>query len=95
MGTGTGGSLVITGATNAATATADAEAWAIMGQVDLRKVTPDAGIGIKGITALLDKYTSTTVYTPGNYTATFVGSNNNVDGSATVVKQLPITIKIP
>jgi len=94
-GVGTAGSLVITGAATAAAATANAEAWAIMGPIDLRKVTPDAGIGIKEITAVLNKYVPTTVYPAGMYTPTFVASNSTVEGTSTVVKQLPITITNP
>jgi len=92
-GVGTAGSLVITGAATAATATDPVESWAIVGPVDLRKVTPDAGIGIKEITAQLTNYTSLPVYTTaGTYKATFVASNNTVSGSSVVVKELPITI---
>jgi hypothetical protein len=94
-GVGTAGSLVITGAATATTATAAAEAWAILGPVDLRKVTPDAGLGIKEITALLKTYTSAVVYPVGTYKATFVGSNNTVDGRSVIVKELPITITSP
>ena len=94
-GIGAAGSLVITGASTVATATAPAEAWAIMGPVDLRKVTPDAGVGIKEISALVKNYTATVSYPVGNYTATFVASNNTVDGRSVAVKQLPITIVNP
>jgi hypothetical protein len=94
-GVGTAGSLVITGAATVPAATAAAESWAIMGPVDLRKVTPDAGLGIKEITALVKTYTSTVVYPVGTYKATFVASNNTVDGTSVVVKQLPITITNP
>lgn len=94
-GVGTAGSLVITGATTAATATAAAEAWAIVGPVDLRKVSPDAGIGIKEISARLLTYAGTVTYPAGNYKPTFVASNNTVDGTSAVVKQLPIVITTP
>lgn len=95
-GAGTGGSLTITGGTTVANSTADAEAWAILGPVDLRKVTPDAGVGIKVVTAVLSNFSSIGAYTvPGSYTATFVGSNNSVNGSTTALRQLPITIKTP
>lgn len=93
-GAGTGGSLTITGGTTAANSTADAESWAILGPVDLRKVTPDAGVGIKVVTALLGNYSSSGAYSlPGEYKATFVGSNNSVNDNSTLVKQVPITIK--
>jgi hypothetical protein len=94
-GVGTAGSLVITGAATVAAATVPAEAWAIMGPVDLRKVTPDAGVAIKEIFTLLATYTPLTVYTPKDYKVTFVASNNTIDGSSIVVKQLPITITNP
>ncbi len=94
-GVGSAGSLVITGATTAATATAPAEAWAIVGPVDLRKVSPDAGVGIKEITAKMQRYTASAVYPPGSYSPTFVASNNTVDGTWEVVKSLPITITAP
>jgi hypothetical protein len=94
-GVGAAGSLVITGASTVAAATAPAEAWAIMGPVDLRKVTPDAGVGIKEISALVKSYAATVSYPAGNYTATFVASNNTVDGRSVAVKQLPITIVNP
>lgn len=94
-GVGTAGSLVITGAATAATATASAEAWAIVGPVDLRKVSPDAGIGIKEITSKLINYTATTVYPAGNYKPTFVATNNTVDGTGAVVKEIPVAITNP
>ena len=94
-GVGTAGSLVITGAATATAATAPAESWAIMGPIDLRKVTPDAGVPIKEISALLATYTPLTLYTAKDYKVTFVASNNTVDGRSTVVKQLPITITNP
>lgn len=85
-------SLVITGATTAATATASAEAWAIMGPVDLTRVTPDAGVNIKSITAKLASY-QYSYGTAGNYNAVFVGVNATPDASSTVVKNVPITVK--
>jgi len=94
-GVGTAGSLVVTGATTAATATASAEAWAIAGPVDLRKVTPDAGISVKEITAKVSDYVLLPVYPAGNYTPTFVASNNTINGTSVIVKQLPITITNP
>lgn len=94
-GIGAAGSLVITGASTVAAATAPAEAWAIMGPVDLRKVTPDAGIGIKEISALVKSYAATVSYPVGNYMATFVAANNTVDGRSVAVKQLPINIVNP
>ncbi|MVN20465.1 DUF5017 domain-containing protein [Mucilaginibacter arboris] len=86
-------SLVITGATTAATATAPAEAWAVMGPIDLTRVTPDAGVGIKSISARLASY-SYNYTTAGSYNAVFVASNNTNDGSNMLVKKIPLTIKL-
>lgn len=94
-GIGTAGSLVVTGATTALTATAPAESWAIMGAVDLRKVTPDGGLAVKDINTLLKTYKPIVSYPAGAYNVTFVASNNTVDGMSVVVRQLPITITNP
>lgn len=85
-------SLVITGATTAVTATAGAEAWAIMGPVDLTRVTPDVGVSIKSITARLASY-QYNYTTAGTYNAIFVGANSTPDASSSVVKNLSITVK--
>jgi hypothetical protein len=84
-----GTSLVITGSTTAATA--PAEAWAIMGPIDLTRVTPDAGVAIKAMSAALATY-QYNYLTAGTYNATFVASDNTVDGSSAVVKKIPLTI---
>lgn len=87
-----GTSLVITGATTAAAATANAEAWTIMGPVDLTKVTPDAGVAIKSITLPLPNYTY--VYNKaGNYKATFIAGNASRDKEADRVSALDLTIE--
>lgn len=82
-------SLVIAGATTAATTTA--EAWAIMGPIDLTKVTPDAGVPIKSISATLLGYPYNYV-TVGKYNAVFVASNNTSGGTSSVAKTIPVTI---
>ncbi|PTQ93965.1 uncharacterized protein DUF5017 [Mucilaginibacter yixingensis] len=85
-----GTSLVITGATTAATASA--EAWAISGPVDLTKVTPDAGVAIKSEIATLGSYTYS--YTQaGSYNAVFVATNATADDSKTTVQQVAVTVK--
>lgn len=94
-GIGAAGTLVITGATTAPTATSGAEAWAIMGPVDLRKVSPDAGLAIKDVNKLLKSYSVAPTYTEGKYKVTFVASNNTVKGTSEVVRQLPIAITKP
>jgi hypothetical protein len=86
-----GTSLVITGATTAALATQSAEAWAIMGPIDLTKVTPDAGVAIKAISAALPSY-SYMYTTAGNYTAVFVASNSTDAGTNTVIRKVPLII---
>jgi hypothetical protein len=86
-----GTSLVITGAATAALATAPVEAWAIIGPIDLTKVTPDAGLGIKDISAALSSYSY--IYTAaGNYNAVFVASNNTTSGTNATVTKIALTI---
>lgn len=86
-----GTSLVITGATTAAAATAPAEAWAIMGPIDLNRVTPDAGVSLKAIAATLASYQY--IYTQaGSYNAVFVASNTTVNGAKSAVKTVLLTI---
>lgn len=84
-------SLVITGSTTAGTA--PAEAWAIMGPIDLTRVTPDMGVGIKAIAATLASYSYNYV-AAGSYTAVFVASNNTNGGTNTVVKKIPLIINL-
>jgi len=84
-------SLVITGAATAVTATANAEAWAIMGPIDLTRVTPDIGVNIKSITAALATY-QYNYAKAGTYNAVFVGGNYTPTASSTVVKKATITI---
>jgi hypothetical protein len=84
-------SLVITGATTAPLATAGAEAWAIMGPIDLTRVTPDAGINLKIISSRLSSY-QYNYATAGSFNSVFVASNNTVDASSAIVKTLPVTI---
>ena len=84
-------SLVISGATTAALATAPVESWAMTGPIDLTRVTPDAGLGIKTISATLNtyKYKYTTI---GSYTPAFAVSNNTIDGTTSVVRKVGITV---
>jgi Domain of unknown function (DUF5017) len=88
-----GTSLVITGATTADQATANAEAWAIMGPVDLKKVTPDWGVAIKNIGENMNKFPYAYKYTsPGSYDVTFVASNANRDKQDSIVKNIRLTV---
>lgn len=84
--------MVIAGATAAAAATAPAEAWAITGPVNLKNVTPDAGIIVQTMANITPSFPYT--YTsPGNYNAVFVGSNANRDQQQSVEKSLPISVQ--
>ncbi|EHQ29330.1 DUF5017 domain-containing protein [Mucilaginibacter paludis] len=84
-------SLVITGATTAAAATAGAEVWAVMGPVDLTRVTPDVGLSIKAISARLSSY-QYNYAAAGTYNAVFVASNTTPDASNSIVKKNTITV---
>jgi hypothetical protein len=86
-----GTSLVITGATTAATATNPSESWVIMGPVDLNRVAPDIGVSLKDQTTLVTSYPY--VYkTAGTYNVTFRAANNNVYGLQEVIKQVQLTV---
>ncbi|SEW35317.1 DUF5017 domain-containing protein [Chitinophaga arvensicola] len=88
-----GTSLVITGAAAADQATQNAEAWAIMGPLDLKKVTPDWGIPIKNIGENMSKFPYKYIYTsPGAYDATFLASNANRDRQDSIVKNIRLNV---
>jgi hypothetical protein len=87
-----GTSLVITGAATAALATADSEAWTVMGPVDLTKVTPDVGVAIKGITLPLPSYTYQYAK-PGNYKATFIAGNATRDNVVSSISALDVMVQ--
>lgn len=87
-------SLVITGATSAGAATAPAEAWVITGPIDLKKVTPDAGVAVKTVsqTAADLKY----IYkygTAGTYQAVFSGGQVSAGESNYTTKSFSITVQ--
>lgn len=85
-------SMVITGASTATAATAPAEAWVITGPVDLKKVTPDAGVVMK----TMSEAKPSAVYTyatRGTFDAVFVARQVNVDKAAEGTSQLSITVK--
>jgi hypothetical protein len=84
--------MAIAGATTAAAATAPAEAWAITGPVNLKKVTPDAGITVQTMANMTGSFTYTYAI-PGNYQAVFVGSNANVDQQKSVERPLTINVQ--
>ena len=86
-----GSSLVITGATTAALATAPAEAWTFCGSVVLNKVSNDIGTPIKETSMRLEEYPF--IYQePGKYHVTFVAGNKSMYGQEEVVKELEIVV---
>ena len=80
--------------TDATGLTADAEAWAILGPINLKKVTPDNGVVIKGLSQNINdlkygyKYPSNGVFNP-----TFVGAKTNSSEQNYANKQLTLTIQ--
>ena len=87
-------SLVITGATSAGAATAGAEAWVIMGPLDLKKATPDAGIPVKNTSQKASDLKYNYVYTAtGEYHAVFSGGKIIVDESQKSTKYFKIIVK--
>ncbi|MES2276059.1 MAG: DUF5017 domain-containing protein [Bacteroidota bacterium] len=79
--------LINGGAVNSA----DNEDWVVSSGVNLKTITPDFGVSIKDFTSLLPAYTYK-YNTAGTYTATFLGSTNNVYGEKEVVKTVSLTI---
>lgn len=84
--------LVIAGAASAAAATDPAEAWAITGPVDLRKVTPDAGTVVKTLANAVPSF-GYTYAKAGTYNAVFVAGNANADGQRSGVRTLTINVR--
>ena len=85
-------SMVIAGATSVATATNQTEAWAITGPINLKKVTPDAGIVLQNMAEYVPSFKYTYAKT-GNYEAVFVASNANADQANKIEKKIAITIR--
>ncbi|MBN8838513.1 MAG: DUF5017 domain-containing protein [Sphingobacteriia bacterium] len=84
-------SSLIIDSTNAAS-TINSESWAIMGSIDLTKVSPDMGVSVKGISSLPAAYQY--LYTAkGNYTAAFLATNNTQFSTDSVVRTIPIVIR--
>ncbi len=83
-------SLTVTGAT--ATASEDAEAWVMSGPVQLREVTPDVGIFVKGMDIKTEDFSY--IYTsPGTYSATFVGASTNIYGSKEIIRTVNVNVQ--
>lgn len=83
--------FVITGSTNAATAT-EAEAWCISGPIDLTHVTPDVGKLVKNMSASMTDY-EYQFNTAGEYKVSFVGKASNIYGAEEVVKELDVVVQ--
>ncbi len=67
------------------------EDWAISKPFDLSKISPDYSVAVKNTSQLIDKYTY--IFTkPGTYKVTFVASNISKTESASVIKELTLTI---
>jgi hypothetical protein len=87
-------SLVITGADSAPFATAVAEGWAIIGPVDLKKVTPDVGAVVKTASQSIDDLHFSYRYTtPGTYEATFYGGRVSLNEYEQEAKTITITVQ--
>lgn len=86
-------SLVITGADSAPWATGAAEGWAIIGPINLKKVTPDKGTPIKTVSQnMADLNFSHQYTTRGTYQATFYGGRVSIDENEQQAKTITITV---
>lgn len=86
-------SLVITGADSAPWATNTAEAWAIIGPVDLKKVSPDLGTAVKSVSQnIADAQFSYRYMTAGTYEATFQGGRVSIRENDQDIKRITITV---
>ena len=87
-------SMVITGATSVGAAGAPAEAWLFIGPINLRKVTPDAGLVIKnGGQNMADLNFYTFYNTPGNYKATFVGGRVSIEETSLTPHNIELSVQ--
>lgn len=66
--------------------------WVITKQFNPNGVKPDKGQAIKNISQNLKQYV-TTYSKPGTYKVVFVATNGNVESTASVTKELQLTIK--
>jgi hypothetical protein len=67
------------------------EDWLITHPINLTKVNPDQGLPLKTYSEKLESF-EYTYSKPGNYTITFIGSNETIYGQETVIKEYDITI---
>jgi len=90
----TSSSLVITGAASAGAATTAAEAWVILGPLNLKKVTPDAGMPVKNTSQKAGDLKYNYMYTAiGEYHAVFAGGKISVDESEYNTTSFQIIVK--
>ncbi|HSC51992.1 MAG TPA: DUF5017 domain-containing protein [Phnomibacter sp.] len=87
-----GTSLVITGASTAAAATSNVEAWTFMGSLDLNSVAPDFGVPLKDISAAPLPYQYAYPST-GKYDAVFAATNFTAYTSDTITRKIPVSIR--
>jgi len=74
--------------------TANHEAWAIIGPINLRKVTPDVGVVIKGLSQNLKDLRFIYRYpAPGNYNAVFEAGKANSEVQRYKSVDIPFTVK--
>jgi len=74
--------------------TADCETWAFVGPVNLKKVTPDAGVSIKSGTQNMSDLNFIYKYPrAGTYDATFVGGKINRDQKSYVTKPIQLIVQ--
>lgn len=71
--------------------TAENEDWIVSRGVILNGVLPDEGVGIKDLSGRLDQYPFI-FQNEGVYEVVFVATNANMNGTATIIKKLTITI---
>jgi hypothetical protein len=84
--------MIVAGATTAANATSAVEAWFVTGPVNLKKVTPDAGVPVQTIVSYVPSFTYTYAKS-GTYDAVFVASNQNVNAVSNTMKKVAVTIR--
>lgn len=84
--------MIVAGASTAAAATSAVEAWMVTGPVNLKSVTPDAGVSIQTISNFIP-FTEYTYSKTGTFEAVFVGSNINVNKENSLPRKLTITVK--
>ncbi|QIL38347.1 DUF5017 domain-containing protein [Pedobacter sp. HDW13] len=88
--------LDVPAAANLATAAQNADTWAIIGPINLRKVSADKGVVVKNIANRVTSYTIPKVNnysSKATYKAVFEASNINADHQKEMIKELQLVIK--